>query len=1258
VAGPWNKIAFSYTDRALDTRYSVYSGGAPVTYFTLPIETRLRKSEDLDLLGAGETLLTYVAQHAASPQGDLLDTTDRVTFYDDHGNILAEERTTEHVDDVRTVERSAQNDENTWLLGEVTKEVACSTALGDQECQTTVRTYNARGEVETEGRGDPANAETTRNTTFTRDDFGNLTLVTADDAFGNHRSACITYEKEGIFPYAFSRAVGQISRVAFDAGLGVPTALKDANGLTTVWQHDAFGRTTQETGADGVVTGLGVQRLKNGGPTHTWYALYPDTTIAGAFRHGQELDSRGRTVRSWAYGPHVPAQNGMNQSTHPLYEEDTTYDLLGRVAQRSKPWMIGDPAGSQLYTQYAYDTLGRTLSVKSPWGYTTRHDYSGNTVVTTMPAAGTMLATTSTIEVDPLGRTISVTDAKLGTTATTYGPFGEPRVVASPSGLFVTVRDAYGRVTREIDPDRGATNIHYNGFDEQSQVVDAANRVVEYVYDSLGRRTQRRDNGALSTTWHYDDPVKGYGRLADVTSIGGATKSYTYDPKGRVSSVALLLSGETFTSQYHYDASGNVDTIAYPQGPGGAQFRIRNEYDEDDNLTGVRDDIDATHPYFWRLTGVNGVGQTSQEIFGNNQVAQGHALVTERDYFTDTGALKAIRTKAGATLVQNLAYSYDARLNLTTRTDWLQQGVNAPKTERFGYDELDRLTSTNLNIACSPPGSCNDSQVLTYAADGNIATKSDVGGGAKYAYDISNLHPHAVASIGSLAYGYDTVGNQTSRPGLTIDYTPFDLPKKYTPTSGDPTPTTFDYDGAETRVRKTTPGDETVYAGAYERVTHFGMQAGPTEHRYYISSNERVVAVVTRTSQDTKAVYLHVDHLGSTDVITDGGAGLVLGTVREWRSYDAFGAKRDPVWGVPGPGGATARTTLGFTSHESEGELGLVNMKGRMFDPKVGRFLSTDPVVSHPSFSQSWNPYSYVLNNPLKFVDPTGFEGAPPGATDERNNPNVQEYFNNPEVRAIIDSGCIGDECKHKLGAVAPTPAATPAAANQDANQPAGDPVPIPPPDEPAKGPWADGVGALLDGLAIGAVPGASIVAEAGMSAGVWHRGSSAARIGRAAGEMIGGFWVGLEGVAIGTGGGAATLTGGGAIVGVPALALAGTLIYAGAVSVGLGGHALMDALMSKGSGDYPKDYASKNTQNTSGKYGSEREARAMVREKLGKDPVEIEPGKFRSADGKWQYRAKPEDLVGHGPNDGPHIHLERLNPDTGEVLYNLHLRW
>jgi hypothetical protein len=90
----------------------------------------------------------------------------------------------------------------------------------------------------------------------------------------------------------------------------------------------------------------------------------------------------------------------------------------------------------------------------------------------------------------------------------------------------------------------------------------------------------------------------------------------------------------------------------------------------------------------------------------------------------------------------------------------------------------------------------------------------------------------------------------------------------------------------------------------------------------------------------------------------------------------------------------------------------------------------------------------------------------------------------------------------------------------------------------------------------------------------------------------------------------------------------------------------------------FPRDFATRNTINRSAQYGSQGEARALARQKVGSDPVQVEPGKLRSQDGRWQYRGKPEDLRGHGPSDSPHIHLERLDPKTGEVLENWHLRW
>ena len=73
----------------------------------------------------------------------------------------------------------------------------------------------------------------------------------------------------------------------------------------------------------------------------------------------------------------------------------------------------------------------------------------------------------------------------------------------------------------------------------------------------------------------------------------------------------------------------------------------------------------------------------------------------------------------------------------------------------------------------------------------------------------------------------------------------------------------------------------------------------------------------------------------------------------------------------------------GYTGHEMMGEFGLINMNrrslarsgesnGRVYDPTLGRFLSPDNYVQAPDNSQSFNRYSYCLNNPLKYTDPSG----------------------------------------------------------------------------------------------------------------------------------------------------------------------------------------------------------------------------------------------------------------------------------------------
>jgi RHS repeat-associated protein len=114
---------------------------------------------------------------------------------------------------------------------------------------------------------------------------------------------------------------------------------------------------------------------------------------------------------------------------------------------------------------------------------------------------------------------------------------------------------------------------------------------------------------------------------------------------------------------------------------------------------------------------------------------------------------------------------------------------------------------------------------------------------------------------------------------------------------------------------------------------------------------------VKQQGQTDKIYYAHRDHLGSILSLTD-----AAGTAVFKASYDAWG-KQTVTY-------STFKFHRGFTGHEHLPELALINMNGRMYDPILGRFLSPDPYVQAPEFSQSFNRYSYCVNNPLIYTDP------------------------------------------------------------------------------------------------------------------------------------------------------------------------------------------------------------------------------------------------------------------------------------------------
>ena len=160
----------------------------------------------------------------------------------------------------------------------------------------------------------------------------------------------------------------------------------------------------------------------------------------------------------------------------------------------------------------------------------------------------------------------------------------------------------------------------------------------------------------------------------------------------------------------------------------------------------------------------------------------------------------------------------------------------------------------------------------------------------------------------------------------------------------------------------------TIYAGDYEKSTEEGV----TREYYFLDGNVLVI------KQDSifNYYFAFTDNLGS-----------ILSVIDE-NGFKVFDATYD-VWGKQTILLDRIGLNRGYTGHEMLNEFGIINMNGRLYDPVIGRFCSPDDYVQEPSNPQSFNRYSYCLNNPLKYTDQNG------------------EYCGVDDLWAALIGGCI-----------------------------------------------------------------------------------------------------------------------------------------------------------------------------------------------------------------------------------------------------------
>lgn len=145
------------------------------------------------------------------------------------------------------------------------------------------------------------------------------------------------------------------------------------------------------------------------------------------------------------------------------------------------------------------------------------------------------------------------------------------------------------------------------------------------------------------------------------------------------------------------------------------------------------------------------------------------------------------------------------------------------------------------------------------------------------------------------------------------------------------------------------------------------------EYRHMIRAGGATIVVSRATNGINETHYVTSDHLGSSSAVTSASGAVLMQA-----SFGAFGNRRGSNWsGTPSTADwATIASTTrrGYTDHTMLDNLSLIHMNGRVMDPVVGRFVSSDPYIDGSMNTQGWNRFSYGKNSPFSGTDPSGFD--------------------------------------------------------------------------------------------------------------------------------------------------------------------------------------------------------------------------------------------------------------------------------------------
>jgi RHS repeat-associated protein len=700
----------------------------------------------------------------------------------------------------------------------------------------------------------------------------------------------------------------------------------DQNNLSTVYTYDGFGKLKTKKSPDGTTNTIIYDWAINEVGNSIYYTYL---TCTGKAWIKSYMDMFGRTLKKESVG----------YQNISLIDE-TSYNAKGQVINSYQS--IGDNIQSINYSYYADGNLkskdysnGKLITYSYfPLEKKISVNEDGKVIYNFYDNAGN---TDKIIENYPGGGEVNYS----------YYASGLPHIIEALNMTIIKEYDAVGNLTSIEDPNTGKYTYSYNALGQLTyQNNERAESEIFLHYDELNRITKKTTDIAgdeLLAQFSYYSDGREIGLLKEETN-NTVYRVYKYDNLLRLSEQIETIEDKVYTSNFKYGTGSRLESIQRNN-----ELMINYGFDDYSNMTS----IDANNTRIWTLNSL------TEDTYA---FQLGNGLITT-NLFDENRMLSEIKTLGNGLTIQDLEYEFNpVNGNLLSRKNKAHNSI----IEEFKYDNHQRLYQVKHN----------GTSVLDIDYDeesGNILSKlgSDDNSIGDYKYASSgNAGPNAVTSI---------VKSNTSHPerNQQIQYNVNNLVEQIIDgPSGDENIMNFIYGPANQRKKvefyknsSSVPSYTKYYSGNLEEIIN---QDGNNRRIYYISCPSGVVAMYEVLNSEDNFFYIHSDHLGSILTITNSNKEKVLDI-----DYDAWGNRRNPVTLVLNNTVEDYFINRGYTRHEHMDMFGLINMNGRLYDPKISMFLSPDPFIQAPNLSINYNRYSYCLNNPLKYTDPTGYKYNP-----------------------------------------------------------------------------------------------------------------------------------------------------------------------------------------------------------------------------------------------------------------------------------------